>query len=142
MPIGAKDFPTASQMGAETFHTLKKVLAKKGYATAVGDEGGFAPMLASNEECQEQYYWDAFFIMLGLKECGKKGQQIIKGMVENFFWMFEKYGHIPNSYKSFDTRSQPPFLTSMILLVDEWLDNFPQDHPVCLKMALKKKRKP
>ena len=53
MPIGAKDFPQALQMGAETFHTLKKVLASKGYATSVGDEGGFAPMLKSNEEAME-----------------------------------------------------------------------------------------
>ena len=50
MPVGAKTFPDALRMGAETFHTLKKVLAKKGYATSVGDEGGFAPMLKSNEE--------------------------------------------------------------------------------------------
>jgi len=50
MPFGAKTFPDALRMGTETFHTLKKVLAKKGYATSVGDEGGFAPMLKSNEE--------------------------------------------------------------------------------------------
>lgn len=50
MPVGAKDFPQALQMGAETFHTLKKVLGSKGYSTSVGDEGGFAPMLKTNEE--------------------------------------------------------------------------------------------
>jgi enolase len=53
MPIGAKTFPDALRMGAETFHTLKKVLAGKGYATSVGDEGGFAPSLKSNEEALE-----------------------------------------------------------------------------------------
>lgn len=53
VPHGADDFPHALRMGAETFHTLKKVLAKKGYATSVGDEGGFAPMLKSNEEAME-----------------------------------------------------------------------------------------
>jgi enolase len=53
MPFGAKTFPDALRMGAETFHTLKKVLAAKGYATSVGDEGGFAPMLKSNEEALE-----------------------------------------------------------------------------------------
>ena len=53
MPIGARDFPQALQMGAETFHTLKKVLTARGYATSVGDEGGFAPMLKSNEEAME-----------------------------------------------------------------------------------------
>jgi len=50
MPVGAKDFPTALQMGAEVFGHLKKVLKGKGYNTAVGDEGGFAPDLKSNEE--------------------------------------------------------------------------------------------
>ena len=52
-PIGAKNFPEALRMGVETFHALKKVLTKKGYATSVGDEGGFAPMLKSNEEAME-----------------------------------------------------------------------------------------
>jgi len=53
MPIGAKSFAQALQMGAETFHALKKVLAKQGYNTSVGDEGGFAPDLKSNEEALE-----------------------------------------------------------------------------------------
>jgi len=52
-PVGAPKFSEALRMGAEVFHTLKKVLHKKGYSTAVGDEGGFAPMLKSNEEAIE-----------------------------------------------------------------------------------------
>jgi enolase len=47
MPIGAKSFAEALRMGAEVFHALKKVLKEKGLSTAVGDEGGFAPKLAS-----------------------------------------------------------------------------------------------
>jgi enolase len=50
MPVGATSFAEALRMGAETFHSLKSVLKKKGYNTAVGDEGGFAPSLKSNEE--------------------------------------------------------------------------------------------
>ncbi len=50
MPVGAKDFPMAMQMGAEIFHSLKHVLKAKGLSTAVGDEGGFAPNLRSNPE--------------------------------------------------------------------------------------------
>lgn len=50
MPTGAKTFREALQMGAEIFHQLKAVLKGKGYNTAVGDEGGFAPNLSSNEE--------------------------------------------------------------------------------------------
>jgi enolase len=53
MPIGAKSFSEALRMGVEVFHNLKAVLHKRGYSTAVGDEGGFAPNLKSNEEALE-----------------------------------------------------------------------------------------
>ena len=53
MPVGAETFSEGLRMGVETFHHLKKVLTKKGYSTAVGDEGGFAPNLKSNEEAIE-----------------------------------------------------------------------------------------
>ncbi len=50
MPVGAPDFATALQWGAETFHVLKSVLKKRGMNTSIGDEGGFAPDLKSNRE--------------------------------------------------------------------------------------------
>jgi enolase len=50
MPVGAPNFSEALRMGAEVFHNLKSVLKKAGYSTNVGDEGGFAPNLKSNEE--------------------------------------------------------------------------------------------
>ena len=53
VPIGAKKFSEGLRMGTETFHNLKSVLKKRGYSTAVGDEGGFAPNLKSNEEALE-----------------------------------------------------------------------------------------
>jgi enolase 1/2/3 len=53
MPVGASRFSDSLRMGVEIFHNLKKVLSKKGYNTAVGDEGGFAPNLKSNEEAVE-----------------------------------------------------------------------------------------
>jgi enolase len=53
MPLGAPSFAEALRYGAETFHALKKILAGKGYATSVGDEGGFAPNLKSNDEACE-----------------------------------------------------------------------------------------
>ncbi len=53
MPVGAETFADALRMGAETFHTLKKVLKERGYNTSVGDEGGFAPSLKSNVEAVE-----------------------------------------------------------------------------------------
>lgn len=53
MPVGAKTFAEALQAGAEIFHALRDVLKKAGYSTGVGDEGGFAPSLGSNEEALE-----------------------------------------------------------------------------------------
>ena len=53
MPVGAKTFGEALRMGVEVFHRLKAVLHKRGYSTAVGDEGGFAPNLKSNDEAIE-----------------------------------------------------------------------------------------
>jgi len=53
MPVGAKTFDSAIKMCAEVYHTLKKTLHEKGYSTAIGDEGGFAPNLKSNEEAIE-----------------------------------------------------------------------------------------
>jgi enolase len=71
MPSGAESFKEALRMGAEIFHALKKVLKDKGYNTAVGDEGGFAPDLKSNEEALE-------VIMDAIKEAGyKPGEDIL-----------------------------------------------------------------
>jgi enolase len=53
MPIGAPTFAEGLRYGVETFHALKGILAKRGYSTAVGDEGGFAPNLKSNDEACE-----------------------------------------------------------------------------------------
>ncbi len=53
VPVGAETFPEALRMGAECFHALKKVLTEQGLSTAVGDEGGFAPMLPHNEAALE-----------------------------------------------------------------------------------------
>lgn len=54
MPVGASSFKEGLRMGAEIFHSLKSVLSKKGLATSVGDEGGFAPNLRSNEEAIQE----------------------------------------------------------------------------------------
>jgi len=69
-PFGAAKFSEALRMGVEVFHTLKKVLSKKGYSTAVGDEGGFAPNLKSNEEAIES-------VLEAITQAGyKPGEQI------------------------------------------------------------------
>jgi enolase len=69
-PVGAKKFSEALRMGTETFHTLKTVLKKRGYSTAVGDEGGFAPSLKANEEALE-------VLMEAIEKAGyKPGEEI------------------------------------------------------------------
>ncbi len=71
MPVGAKSFAEGLRMGAEIFHNLKGVLKKKNYNTAVGDEGGFAPDLKSNEEALQ-------VIMQAIEAAGyKPGEQIV-----------------------------------------------------------------
>jgi len=71
MPVGAKSFSEALRMGTEIFHHLKTVLKKRNYNTAVGDEGGFAPDLKSNEEAIE-------VLLEGIKAAGyKAGKDIL-----------------------------------------------------------------
>ncbi|WP_124728344.1 phosphopyruvate hydratase [Staphylospora marina] len=70
MPVGAETMAEAIRMGAEIFHSLKAVLKEKGYTTAVGDEGGFAPNLSSNEEALST-------IMEAIERAGyKPGEQV------------------------------------------------------------------
>ncbi|MGA0351802.1 MAG: phosphopyruvate hydratase [Acholeplasmataceae bacterium] len=74
LPVGAKSFKEAIRMGAEVFHNLKKVLTSKGYNTGVGDEGGFAPNLGSNEEALQ-------VIMEAIKAAGyEAGKDMFLGM--------------------------------------------------------------
>jgi enolase len=70
VPIGARSFSDGLRMGVETFHALKGVLKEKGYSTAVGDEGGFAPRLRSNQEAVE-------LILMAIERAGyQPGRQI------------------------------------------------------------------
>jgi enolase len=74
MPLGAATFREALRMGAETFHSLKALLHEKGMSTAVGDEGGFAPNLASNEEAVQ-------VIIKAIEKAGyKPGEHIMIAM--------------------------------------------------------------
>lgn len=74
LPVGAESFAEALRMGAEIYHNLKKVLADRNLATAVGDEGGFAPNLASNEEALK-------IIIEAIEKAGyKPGEQIMLGL--------------------------------------------------------------
>ncbi|ADI02602.1 phosphopyruvate hydratase [Syntrophothermus lipocalidus] len=74
LPVGATSFAEALRMGVEVYHTLKKVLSKKGFSTSIGDEGGFAPNLPSNEAAIE-------VILEAIKTAGyKPGKDIYLGL--------------------------------------------------------------
>jgi len=117
MPLGAKSFTEALQMGAETFHALKKVLAKKGYNTAVGDEGGFAPDLKSNDEALE-------VIMQAVKDAGyNAGKQIFIALDPA---TSEMYDNQKKGYFFF--KSAPKKKVSNTQMVNYWADwckNYP-----------------
>ncbi len=84
MPVGAESFPEALRMGTEIFHSLKSVLKEKGLNTAVGDEGGFAPNLGSNEEALQT-------IMEAIEKAGyKPGEEVRLAMDVAASEMFNK----------------------------------------------------
>ena len=117
MPVGAPNFAEALRMGAETFHALKSVLSKKGYNTAVGDEGGFAPNLKSNEEAIE-------VILEAINKAGyKPGSDIFVALdpASSEMWDDEK-----KSYYFF--KSSKSYLTSD-KMADYWV-NWVNKYPI------------
>ena len=117
MPVGAPSFSEALRWGAETFHTLKKVLKEKGYNTSVGDEGGFAPSLKSNEEALE-------VVMEAIKKAGyKPGKDIAIALDPASTEMFDgKTG----KYSFF--KSDPKNKVSSDVMVEhwaKWASNYP-----------------
>ncbi len=115
-PIGAAKFSEALRMGAETFHTLKGVLKKRGYSTAVGDEGGFAPSLKSNEEALE-------VLMEAIEKAGyKPGEQIAIALdpaSSEFFDKDKKKYVFKKSDKSEKTSEQ------MVEFWSNWVRQYP-----------------
>jgi len=116
MPVGAERFSDALRWGAEVFHTLKGVLKKKGYSTAVGDEGGFAPSLRSNAEAIE-------VILEAITLAGyKPGSQIAIALdpASSEFYDKEKGKYIfKKSDKSEHTSEE------MVHFYDNWVRQYP-----------------
>ena len=112
-PVGAKSFAEALRMGAEVFHSLKKVLHKMGLSTAVGDEGGFAPMLNSTEEALD-------LIMNAINDAGYypgKDISIALDCASSEFYINGKYDYTmfegPNA-KVLDRDAQITYLKKLI----------------------------
>jgi enolase len=117
MPIGAPTFAEALRMGAETFHTLKKVLKEKGYNTSVGDEGGFAPSLKSNEEALE-------VVMDAIKKAGyKPGKDIAIALDPAASEMFDSKTGKYSFFKS-DPKNK---VSSDVMIThwSKWVDKYP-----------------
>lgn len=94
MPVGASSFNEALQWGVDIFHTLKTVLKKKGYSTNVGDEGGFAPNIQSNEEAIET-------VMTAINAAGyKAGSQIAIALDPAVSEMYDKTKKVYHFHKS------------------------------------------
>ena len=114
-PAGAKSFSEALQMGVEVFHALKKVLKEKGYNTAVGDEGGFAPNLKSNEEAIE------LIIEAGNKTKYKMGKDLFIALDPAASEFYNK------DTKKYILASGNKMLTSkeMTDLYKKWIEKYP-----------------
>jgi enolase len=115
MPVNAPTFAEALRMGAEVFHTLKGVLKKKGYNTAVGDEGGFAPSLKSNEEALQ-------VIMEAIEKAGyKPGQDIFIALDPAASEMYGEDG----KYLFYKSTQEKFTAEQMVAYWKKWVDNYP-----------------
>ena len=113
LPVGASSFSESLRYGTEVFHALKSVLSKKGMNTAVGDEGGFAPDLSSNEEAIE-------VILQAIELAGfKAGEDICLGLdvASSEFYHEGKYV-LASENKSFDAHGFTEYLSN-------WVDQYP-----------------
>ncbi|MGG4035445.1 phosphopyruvate hydratase [Paenibacillus cisolokensis] len=113
LPVGASSFKEALRIGAEIFHNLKSVLKDKGLNTAVGDEGGFAPNLGSNEEAITT-------IIAAIERAGyKPGVDVFLGMdvASTEFYKDGKY-HLEGEGKSFTS-------AEFVDLLASWVDKYP-----------------
>ncbi|MDN9332302.1 phosphopyruvate hydratase [Clostridioides difficile] len=115
LPVGACCFKEGLRMGAEVFHSLKKVLGEKGLACGVGDEGGFAPNLGSNREALE-------LIVEAITKAGyKPGEDVMLGLDVAATEMYNK------ETKKYVLAGEEKELTAaeMVALYEDWSNNFP-----------------
>ena len=115
LPVGATSFREGLRMGAEVFHSLKKVLSERGLSTAVGDEGGFAPNLGSNKEALE-------LIVEAIEKAGyKPGDDVRLGLDVAATEMYNK------ETKKYILAGEGKELTAaeMVDLYEDWANNFP-----------------
>ncbi len=116
MPVGAPTFAEALRMGAEVFHNLKAVLKKGGYSTNVGDEGGFAPNLKSNEEAIK-------VVLQAIEKAGyKPGVDVFIALDPASSEYFIEEENVYHLKKSTGEKLTP---TQMVDFWKNWVDNYP-----------------
>jgi len=116
MPVGARNFADALRMGAEVFHNLKNVLKSKGHSTNVGDEGGFAPNLGSNEEAIET-------ILIAIEKAGYKAGSDIYIALDPAASEF--YDEEQNMYVFKKSNGQKYTSEQMVAYWAEWAKKYP-----------------
>jgi enolase len=116
MPVGAPSFHEALRWGVEIFHALKSVLKKKGYSTNVGDEGGFAPNIQSNEEAIET-------VLTAIETAGyKSGSQIAIAMDPA---VSEMYDSASKEYHFHKSDGKKLSIEKMVDYWANWIDQYP-----------------
>ena len=116
MPVKADTFSESLRMGTEVFHNLKKVLSSKGYSTNVGDEGGFAPNIGSNEEAIET-------ILMAIEKAGyKPGEDIFIAMDAASSEFYDKKTGLYTFKKSSGKQLSSQ---EMAAYWDTWVDKYP-----------------
>ena len=116
MPIGASSFSEALRWGVEIFHSLKSVLKKKGYSTNVGDEGGFAPNIQSNEEAIET-------VMKAIEGAGyKAGKEVAIAMDPAVSEMFDASKKVYHFHKSDGKKLS---IEKMVDFWESWIKQYP-----------------
>ena len=114
VPVGADSFSEGLRWGVEIFHQLKSVLKKKGYSTNVGDEGGFAPDIQSNEEAIET-------VLMAIEAAGYKvGEQIGIALDAASSEMFKN-----NKYKFYKSSGKEITSDEMVAYWTEWVNKYP-----------------
>ena len=113
MPIGAENFKEALRMGAEVFHKLKSILHQKGYSTSVGDEGGFAPDLKSNEEAVQ-------VILEAVEAAGYKAGEQIKIALDPASSEFYKNGKYVLA-----SENKTNSADEMVAFWSDWISKYP-----------------
>ena len=116
MPVGASSFSEALQCGVEIFHALKSVLKKKGYSTNVGDEGGFAPNIQSNEEAIET-------VLTAIHQAGfKAGSDVAIAMDPAVSEMFDAEKKVYHFHKSDGKKLS---VEGMVDFWESWVNQYP-----------------